>query len=160
MVKLRNIHAELPVVDSSRASDSELVLYLGLQGVKVLSPSLGKFYMAHKSKQVPLKAGLFSDALKEAVYCLGHGIKSEHLATELGAFAGNLRQPSDAAASYRLNSGKEVAVSTSYRLNKDMAACPRGVKVLLLGAGGVLVIGQYAGEPFWEEWCALPKRAD
>lgn len=73
MVKLRNIHAELPAIDSSKASDTELVLYLGLQQAKVLSPSPGKFYMAHKSKQVPLKAGLFSHALKEAVFIFTKG---------------------------------------------------------------------------------------
>lgn len=67
------VNAPLPIIDVLRASESELVLYLGLNGVKVLSPSPGKFYMAHKSKQVPLKAGLFSEALKEAGSLLNKG---------------------------------------------------------------------------------------
>jgi hypothetical protein len=80
------------------------------------------------------------------------------LGSELRSLSESLLK--DSSSDYRLNSGKEVAVSTSSRLSKDMAACPRGVKVLLLGYGGVLVIGQYSGELFWEQWGALPRRAD
>lgn len=73
-----------------------------------------------------------------------------------------LTVPTEAALnrSYKLNSDKSVAVSTSSVMSKNMQDCPRGVKVLLLGAGGVLVIGHYAGESFWHQWHSLPKRQD
>lgn len=62
--------------------------------------------------------------------------------------------------SYRINSGRSVAVSNTAKMSRVMADCPRGVKVLLLGAGGVLVIANYDLDPFWVEWAALPARAD
>lgn len=61
--------------------------------------------------------------------------------------------------SFKLSADGEVAVSTVVRLSKDMTACPRGAKVQLLGAGGVLSYGVYDGDPFWIEWAPLPKRA-
>lgn len=66
----------------------------------------------------------------------------------------------DNSAPYKLNRDKTVAVSTSHVMSKNMQDCPRGVKVLLLGYGGVLVIGQYAGEEFWQQWQSLPAKAD
>lgn len=73
MIKFRNINAPLPAIDVERATDSELVIYLGLLGLKVFSPSPGKFNMAYKSKQFPLSAGLFSNALKEAASLFSKG---------------------------------------------------------------------------------------
>jgi hypothetical protein len=41
-----------------------------------------------------------------------------------------------------------------------MESCPRGVRLLLLGAGGVAVIAQYDGRSsFWTGWAPLPRRA-
>lgn len=100
------------------------------------------------------------DCLEEAVYCLSNGIRSEHIASDLQAMAGAIRQTASEIASYRLNSEKSVAVANNYQLRKDMPSCPRGVKVLLLGAGGALTLGQYAGERFWHQWAPLPSRAD
>ena len=59
---------------------------------------------------------------------------------------------------HRLNSTKTVAVSTT-QFWEPMDTCPRGVKVQLLGAGGVAVYGLYDGRTeFWEAWAPLPKR--
>lgn len=53
---------------------------------------------------------------------------------------------------YKVNSDKTAAVSTDAEF-LPMSTCPRGVKVILLGAGGVATIGQYDGkEPFWKGW--------
>lgn len=50
----------------------------------------------------------------------------------------------------------EVAVDRSY-LWQPIATCPRGVKVQLLGAGGVAHYGLYNGkDPFWCGWAPLP----
>ena len=68
--------------------------------------------------------------------------------------------PVSDSGSYHLNSDRSVAVSATYKLSKDFSGCPRGAKVLLLGAGGVLVIAQYDLNPFWKEWAALPGKAD
>ena len=60
--------------------------------------------------------------------------------------------------SYKLNSTQDVAVSTEVRLSEDMTACPRGVKVQLMGQGGCLVYGNYYGDLFWVGWAPLPGR--
>lgn len=58
---------------------------------------------------------------------------------------------------HKLNSDKTVAVATNYRWNPDMSQCPRGVKVQLLGKGGVAVYGTYDGRnPFWVKWAPVP----
>ena len=61
---------------------------------------------------------------------------------------------------FHLNSGKNVAVSNTSKMSKKMSDCPSGVKVLLLGAGGVLVIANYDTDPFWVQWAALPAKDD
>jgi hypothetical protein len=66
MAGFSKINAKLPDLDLARATDAEIVTYLNLQGVKVVSPEPGKFRMLHRSRQVALKATLFSQALKEA----------------------------------------------------------------------------------------------
>lgn len=58
---------------------------------------------------------------------------------------------------FHKNSTGSVAVSDSYAYNKDMTTCPRSVKLILLGAGGVATLGTYDGDPFWVGWAALPK---
>lgn len=59
---------------------------------------------------------------------------------------------------YTINAAKTVAVATNVSLNYDMTKCPRGVKLQLLGEGGVLAYSDYHGDKFWKAWCPLPKR--
>lgn len=59
---------------------------------------------------------------------------------------------------HRITADGVAVVATDFFYFEDMAACPRGVKVVLLGEGGVASIGTYAGEPFWIGWAPLPKR--
>jgi hypothetical protein len=55
-----------------------------------------------------------------------------------------------------INSSNTVAVDREYYW-QPMDTCPRGVKVQLLGAGGVAVYGQYHGkDPWWTHWAPLP----
>ena len=58
-----------------------------------------------------------------------------------------------------LNRDKTVAVANDYFWNDNMAECPRGVKVQLLGKSGVAVYGRWNGvDTFWTDWAPLPKR--
>lgn len=60
--------------------------------------------------------------------------------------------------SHKINTEGTVAVSTT-QYWEPMDTCPRGVKVQLLGAGGVAVYGMFDGHNgFWEAWAPLPKR--
>lgn len=61
--------------------------------------------------------------------------------------------------------------SARHAITKDGAACidpdyywrdidqhtPRGVKLQLLGAGGVAIYAIYDGDTFWKKWAPLPK---
>lgn len=59
---------------------------------------------------------------------------------------------------FKLTSDKSTAVSRTTYWDHDMSACPRGVKMLLLGKGGVATIGHYDGkDKFFVAWCPLPK---
>ena len=60
-------------------------------------------------------------------------------------------------ALYTLNRDGSVAVATDTYW-EPMSTCPRGCKVLLLGAGGVAVCSVYTGDKFWEAWHPMPKR--
>lgn len=62
------------------------------------------------------------------------------------------------AATHKLNADQTVAVATDVYFNPDMSAAPRGVKLQLIGEGGVAVYGTYNGDPFWQEWAPVPKR--
>lgn len=64
----------------------------------------------------------------------------------------------DKGLTYKLNADKTVAVSTGVRFNRDMSTCPRGVKLQLLGAGGVAVYSEYNGDDFWKGWSPTPGR--
>ena len=58
----------------------------------------------------------------------------------------------------KLNADKTVAVSQQV-FWEPMSTCPIGVKVQLLGAGGVATYGQYIrGDGFWQGWAAVPAR--
>lgn len=59
---------------------------------------------------------------------------------------------------HHLNHDRSAAVANSAKY-LPMDTCPRAVKVLLLGAGGVATIGQYDGkEQFWRGWHPLPTK--
>jgi len=64
------------------------------------------------------------------------------------------------APAHKLNTEGTVAVSTT-QFWEEMHTCPRGVKVQLLGAGGVAVYGTYDGRnPFWQAWAPVPRRRE
>ncbi len=64
--------------------------------------------------------------------------------------------PRKGAGMTELNSDRTVAVDREYYW-RGMETCPRGVKVQLLGRGGVAVYGQYRGkEDWWMAWAPLP----
>lgn len=53
-----------------------------------------------------------------------------------------------------------AAVDQGYHW-QPMATCPRGVKVQLLGAGGVAAYGQHDGKQnFWRGWAPLPNKPE
>ena len=63
---------------------------------------------------------------------------------------------------YKLDSTETTAVATEFYwlpINNDT---PRGVKILLLGRGGVASLGHYHHKPgeseFWEFWAPLPRK--
>jgi hypothetical protein len=71
-----------------------------------------------------------------------------------------LSGPAPFTPGHTLNTEKTAAVSTT-QYWEPMKDCPRGVKVQLLGLGGVAVYGMYDGRnPFWEGWAPLPKRRE
>lgn len=58
---------------------------------------------------------------------------------------------------YKLNHTHDVAVAT-HCYWQPMSSCPLGVKVLLLGQGGVATIAEYRGKgTFWRGWFPMPK---
>lgn len=73
-------------------------------------------------------------------------------------FTEDPEMPPKVYETYRLNRDKSVAVATDYYTNPDMSQCPRGVKLILIGKGGVGTIAIYDGDPFWIEWAPMPKR--
>ena len=61
-------------------------------------------------------------------------------------------------SSFTLNSGKTVAVATDVYWMPVDKDTPRGVKLQLLGKGGVAHYSKYNGAEFWTHWCPLPKK--
>jgi hypothetical protein len=62
---------------------------------------------------------------------------------------------------HTLNNDKTVAVSPDQYWLKIDKDTPRGVKILLLGIGGVASIGQWDGKnKFWQGWVPLPKKPE
>lgn len=62
------------------------------------------------------------------------------------------------SACHKLNTELTVAVATDY-FWQPMESCPYGVKVQLLGAGGVAVYGTARPkDKFWQGWAPLPKK--
>ena len=60
---------------------------------------------------------------------------------------------------YTLTTDHTAAVSNDYHWLPITSDTPRGVKLLLLGAGGVAHMGQFDADPFWVGWFPLPRRA-
>ena len=68
-----------------------------------------------------------------------------------------LRKIRAPAAAPKTNRDQTVAVDPDY-FWRSMCDCPIGVKVQLLGAGGVAAYGNYIrGDGFWHGWAPLPK---
>jgi len=63
---------------------------------------------------------------------------------------------------FKLDSTKAAVVSNDYYWIPIDHTTPTGVKVLLLGRGGVASLGQYFHRPnetqFWDFWAPLPKK--
>jgi len=60
---------------------------------------------------------------------------------------------------YTLNKDKTVAVAIDYYWLPISKDTPRGVKLQLLGIGGVAVYGEWDGKSrFWTHWAPLPKK--
>jgi len=63
---------------------------------------------------------------------------------------------------FRLDSTKAAVVSNDYYWLPIDASTPTGVKILLLGRGGVASLGQYLHRPgetqFWTHWAPLPRK--
>ncbi len=62
------------------------------------------------------------------------------------------------AEGWKFSSDRKAAVSLTQEYIYDFSQGPRGVNVILLGAGGVATIGRYDGVPeFWQCWAPLPR---
>jgi len=59
---------------------------------------------------------------------------------------------------HTINSTGTAAVATDYYWIPIDEHTPRGVKLQLLGKGGVAQYSNYHGDPFWSHWAPLPKR--
>ena len=66
------------------------------------------------------------------------------------------------ANQYKLDSTETAAVATEFYWLPIDDSTPRGVKILLLGRGGVASLGHYHHKPgetqFWEFWAPLPRK--
>ena len=59
---------------------------------------------------------------------------------------------------HTINSTHTAAVATDYYWIPIDENTPRGVKLQLLGKGGVAQYSNYHGDLFWSHWAPLPKR--
>ena len=63
---------------------------------------------------------------------------------------------------YRLDSTKAAVVASEFYWLPIDQATPTGVKILLLGRGGVASLGHYQHKPgetqFWDFWAPLPRK--
>ena len=60
---------------------------------------------------------------------------------------------------HTINSSSTVAVAVDYYWQPIDTNTPRGVKLQLLGKGGVAVYGTWNGkDPFYTHWAPVPKR--
>ena len=72
------------------------------------------------------------------------------------------QQQAEPVTSYTLNTTKTAAVAAEFYWSPIGEDTPRGVKILLLGRGGVASLGHYHHKPgeseFWTHWAPLPKK--
>lgn len=62
---------------------------------------------------------------------------------------------------YKLNKDRSVAVDPDYYWQPINEQTPRGVKLQLLGKGGVATYGQWNGkDSFYTHWAPLPRKAE
>ena len=61
---------------------------------------------------------------------------------------------------HTINASQTAAVATDYYWIPIDENTPRGVKIQLLGKGGVAHYGTYHEAQFWTHWAPLPKRRD
>lgn len=105
-----------------------------------------------------------SDMWTAAIDLPGHGAAIEcHGSTQEEAVARRdciltALTETEVVNTHRINSDNTVAVSLETFWLDDMASCPRGVKVQLLGAGGCAHYGVYNGDPFYIGWYPVPAR--
>ena len=63
---------------------------------------------------------------------------------------------------FRLDSTRSAVVADDYYWIPIDASTPTGVKILLLGRGGVASLGHYQHKPgetqFWSHWSPLPRK--
>ncbi len=69
-----------------------------------------------------------------------------------------LAAPVQELVTHTINSTGTAAVATDYYWIPIDANTPRGVKLQLLGQGGVAQYSNYHGDAFWSHWAPLPKR--
>ena len=70
------------------------------------------------------------------------------------------QQPAQQPVTHTINSTHTAAVATDHYWIPIDANTPRGVKLQLLGQGGVAQYSNYHGDAFWSHWAPLPKRRD
>lgn len=102
-------------------------------------------------QDIPHDAGLRLDDAERTLRALGY-------LWIMGEWAAPTPAPTEPAPSHKLNATGSVAVATDVFWNRDMTTCPRGVKVQLLGVGGVATYGTYNGDKFWTDWAPVPRR--
>lgn len=67
----------------------------------------------------------------------------------------------EAPPQFKLNRDRSTAVALDHYWIPIGADTPRGVKLLLLGAGGVAQLGLWDGKTkFWTHWVPMPKKRE
>lgn len=69
-----------------------------------------------------------------------------------------MQSAQEPVANHKIDSTGTAAVATDYYWLPIDENTPRGVKLQLLGQGGVAQYSSYHGDPFWQFWAPLPKR--
>jgi hypothetical protein len=112
---------------------------------------LGREVFASCSKDTLDAVEWFANEL--SVSDLGMGDERAHLI----CLCPDCVKPKVEDESFHLNTDKTVAVGEHEFY--DMDTCPRGVKVLLLGPGGVATLASYDGhDTQWQGWFPVPRK--
>jgi len=100
-------------------------------------------------------------AIREALAQPAPDCKETGVCVQTGlACFGQAAQPAPVQelVTHTINATHTAAVATDYYWIPIDGNTPRGVKLQLLGNGGVAAYGNYQGAPFWSHWAPLPKR--